>query len=147
MRNLNLIISCVEHLEFARAEIDAVHSLHSNTSFSTLNCDTCLDSYGNHDALHDMHTSSVSTNFCTSCIDLKYEIETLNKVRDDMSIKLVEHNDMSAHECVSCLVVMEVLVKMKYVHAQVVSQLEITIEELDELRARPVLFNACKNCP
>jgi hypothetical protein len=38
----------------------------------------------------------VSTISCTSCNDLKYEIHDLKQVRDDMSAKLVEHNEMSA---------------------------------------------------
>jgi hypothetical protein len=33
------------------------------------------------------------------------------------------------------------------VHAQVVSQLESTICELDELKARPSLLSACLECP
>jgi len=33
---------------------------------------------------------------CTSCIDLENEVLALKHMRDDMSAKLVEHNDMSA---------------------------------------------------
>jgi hypothetical protein len=45
-----------------------------------------------------------------------------------------------------CLVVMEDFVKLQNVYAQVASQLESTICELDELKARPSLLGACLEC-
>jgi hypothetical protein len=45
-----------------------------------------------------------------------------------------------------CLVVMEDLSKLRNVHAQVASQLESTICELDELKERPSLLGACLEC-
>jgi hypothetical protein len=39
----------------------------------------------------------VSTISCTSCNDLKHEIDDFKQVRDDMSTKLVEHNEKSAN--------------------------------------------------
>jgi hypothetical protein len=53
------------------------------------------------------------------------------------------HNDMSDKDCDFCLVVMEDLAKLRNVHAQVASQLESTICELNELKARPSLLGAC----
>jgi len=50
----------------------------------------------NHDDLHDISDIDASIIICTSCIDLRSEVEALKLVRDDMSAKLVEHNDMSA---------------------------------------------------
>jgi hypothetical protein len=55
------------------------------------NDDDCLNSCCNHDALHNLHSTS-----CTSCNDLKNEIEALKQVCDDMSAKLIEHNEMAA---------------------------------------------------
>jgi hypothetical protein len=46
-----------------------------------------------------------------------------------------------------CLVVMEDFAKLRNIHAQVASQLESTICELDELKARPSLLGACLECP
>jgi hypothetical protein len=34
---------------------------------------------------------------CTSCIDLKYEIDDFKQACDDMSAKVVEHNENSAN--------------------------------------------------
>jgi hypothetical protein len=64
---------------------------------STLNNDTCIDSNDNHDVLLDINACDVSTIYCTSCIDLKHEIDDFKQVRDDMSAKLVEHNEKSAN--------------------------------------------------
>lgn len=58
--------------------------------------DALLAPSDNHDALHDISDVDASIIICTSCIDLRSEVETLKHVRDDMSAKLVEHNDMSA---------------------------------------------------
>jgi hypothetical protein len=57
------------------------------------------------------------------------------------------HNDMSDKDCDFCLVVMEDLAKLQNVYAQVASQLESTICELDELKARPSLLGASLECP
>jgi hypothetical protein len=57
------------------------------------------------------------------------------------------HNNMSDKDCHFCLVVMEDLAKLRNVHAQVANQLESTICELDELKARPSLLGACLECP
>jgi hypothetical protein len=57
------------------------------------------------------------------------------------------HSDMSDKDCDFCPVVMEDLAKLQNVYAQVASQLESTICELDELKARPCLLGACLECP
>jgi hypothetical protein len=89
--------TCVEQLEIARAEIIEINSMHSSTCSSTLNNDTCIDSNDNHDVLVDINTCNMSTGSCTSCNDLKHEIDDLKQVRDDISAKLVEHNEKSAN--------------------------------------------------
>jgi hypothetical protein len=186
--------TCVEQLEIAIAEIIEINSFHSSTCSSTLNNDTCIDSNDNHDVLIDINASNVSTISCTSCNYLKLEIDDLKQVRDDISTKLVEHNeksanlenvvamrqncdlvdvyhennyfkakldgshidvsplkslhsDMSDKDCDFCLVVMKDLAKLWNVHAQVASQLESTICELDGLKAKPSLLDACLECP
>jgi hypothetical protein len=88
--------TCVEQLEIAMAEIIEINSMHCSTYSSTLNNDTCIDSNDNHDVLLDINTCNVSTITCASCIDLKHEIDNFKQVHDDMSIKLVEHNEESA---------------------------------------------------
>jgi hypothetical protein len=57
------------------------------------------------------------------------------------------HNDMSDNDCDFCLVVMEDHPKSQNVYAQVASQFESTICELDELKARPSLLCAYLECP
>jgi hypothetical protein len=165
--------------------------MNSSTCSSTLNNDTCIDSSDNHDVLLDINACNVSAIACASCIDLKHDINDFKQVRNDMSIKLVEHNEKSANlekvrqscdlvdachennyfkanldgshidvsppkslhndmndkDCDFCLVVMEDLAKLRNVHTQVASQLESTICELDELKARPSLLCACLKCP
>jgi hypothetical protein len=54
---------------------------------------------------------------------------------------------MNDKYCDFCLVVMEDFAKLRNVRAQVASQLESTICELDELKARPSLLGACLECP
>jgi hypothetical protein len=50
------------------------------------------------DALVDVNVDTCSCGLiCTSCIDLESEVLALKKMRDDMSTKLVEHNEMSAN--------------------------------------------------
>jgi hypothetical protein len=77
----------IEQLEIARAEIIEINSMHSSTCSSTLNNDTCIDSNDNHDVLLDINACNVSTISYTSCNDLKYEIDYLKQVCDDMSTK------------------------------------------------------------
>jgi hypothetical protein len=89
--------TCVEQLEIARAEIIEINSLHSSTCSSILYNDTCSDSNDNHDVLLGINACNVSTISCTSCNDLKNEIDYLKQVHDDMSAKLVEHNEKSAN--------------------------------------------------
>jgi len=60
------------------------------------NGDACLASIDNHDALHGISKIDASPIICTTCIDLKSEVEALKRICDDMSAKLFEHNDMSA---------------------------------------------------
>jgi hypothetical protein len=87
----------VEQLEIARAEIIEINSMHTSTCSFTLNNDTCIDSNDNHDILLHINACNVSTNSYTSCNDLKHEIDDLKQVRDDMSAKLVEHNEKSVN--------------------------------------------------
>jgi hypothetical protein len=89
--------TCVEQLEIARAEIIEINSSHSSICSSTLNKDTCIDSNDNHNVLLDINTCNVSTISCASCNDLKLEIDDFKQVRDDMNVKLVEHNEKSAN--------------------------------------------------
>jgi hypothetical protein len=89
--------TCAEQLKIARAEIIEINSMHSSTCSSTLNNDTCVDSIDNHDVLLDINACNVSTIAYVSCIDLKYEIDDFKQVRDDMNVKLVEHNEKSAN--------------------------------------------------
>jgi hypothetical protein len=89
--------TCVEQLEIARAEIIEINSMHSSTCSSTLNNNTCIDSNDNHDILLDINACNVSTIECTSCINLKHEIDDFKQVCDDMSAKLVEHDEKSAN--------------------------------------------------
>jgi hypothetical protein len=51
--------------------------MHSSTCSSTLNNDTCIDSNDNHDVLIDINACNMSTASCTSCNDLKHEIDDL----------------------------------------------------------------------
>jgi hypothetical protein len=91
---LNLDYStCVEQFEIGRAEIIEINSFHSSTYSSTLNSDTCIDSNDNYDILLDINVCNVSTISCTSCNNLKHEIDDLKQVHNDMSAKLVEHNE------------------------------------------------------
>jgi hypothetical protein len=89
--------TCVEQLEIARAKIIEINSMHSSTCSSTLNNNTCIDSNDDHDVLLDINAYNVSTIDCTSCIDLKHEIDDFKQVCDDMSVKLIEHDEKSAN--------------------------------------------------
>jgi hypothetical protein len=95
---LNLDYSTrVEQLEIARVKIIEINSIHSSTCSSTLNNDTCIDYNDNHDVLLDINACNVSTISYASCIDLKHEIDDFKQVCDDMSAKVVEHNEKSAN--------------------------------------------------
>ena len=67
--------TCVEQLEIASAEIIEINFMHSSTCSSTLNNDNCIDSNDNDDVLLDINACNASTISCTSCIDLKHEID------------------------------------------------------------------------
>jgi hypothetical protein len=54
---------------------------------------------------------------------------------------------MSDNDYLFCLVIMEDLAKLQNMYAQVVSQLESTIYELDELKTIPSLLGAYLECP
>ena len=90
--------TCVDELEHTKAKIDEISSRPcSLCSFNVID-DACLTSYVNHDAMLDVNDDVSSTGLiCTSCIDLKNEVLALKKLCDDMSAKLVEHNEMSAN--------------------------------------------------
>jgi hypothetical protein len=64
---------------------------------STLKNNNCIDSNDNDDVLLYINTCNVSTIYCASCINLKNEVDDFKQVRDDMSAKLVEHNEKSAN--------------------------------------------------
>jgi hypothetical protein len=89
--------TCVEQLEIAMAKIIEINSSHSSICSSTLNNDTCIDYNDNHSVLLDINTCNMSTISCASFNDLKHEIDNFKQVRDDMSAKLVEHNEKSAN--------------------------------------------------
>jgi hypothetical protein len=78
--------TCVEQLEIAMTEIIEINSMHSS-----------IDSNDNHDILLDINACNVSTISCASYINLKHEIDDFKQVCDDMSIKVVEHNEKSAN--------------------------------------------------
>jgi hypothetical protein len=60
--------------------------------------DACHTSCDKVDALLDVNDVACSCDFiCTSCIDLESDILALKKMREDMSAKLVEHDEMSAN--------------------------------------------------
>jgi hypothetical protein len=71
--------------------------MHSSTCSSTLSNNTCIDSNDNHDVLLDINACNVSGIDCASYIDLKHEIDDFKQVRDDMSMKLVDHDEKSAN--------------------------------------------------
>jgi hypothetical protein len=89
--------ACVDELEHARAEICDKKSMPCSKCSLLLvenACHTC----DKVDALLDVNDVAYSCDFiCTSCIDLKNEVLALKKMREDMSAKLVEHDEMSAN--------------------------------------------------
>ena len=63
-----------------------------------LDDDVCPTSCDIHDTLPDVNDDDCSCGLiCTSCIELKNEVLALKRMRDGMSAKLVEHNEMSAN--------------------------------------------------
>jgi hypothetical protein len=82
-----------------------------------------------------------------ACSENNYLKANLDGSDIDVSIYKYLHNDMSDKDCDFCFVVMEDLAKLWNVHSQVASQLESTICELDELKARPSILGACLECP
>ncbi|GJN07541.1 hypothetical protein PR202_ga25381 [Eleusine coracana subsp. coracana] len=79
-----------------------------------------------------------SREFKSKLESVEYEITLLRSklARDDIIV-----------ECECCQVVMNDLSQRESVHAQVASQLESALKELDEFKARPTLLGACQNCP
>ena len=97
INELNLThTTCVEQFEHARAQNNEIKSLSSTICSVMKSDDALLAPNGNHDALDDILDIDASIIICTSCIDLRIEVEALKQVRNDMSAKLVEHKDMSA---------------------------------------------------
>lgn len=82
--------TCVDELEHARSIISELESMPSVCSLSEVACQTSCDADSLHNDICCIHAS------CTSCIDLKNEVEALKILRDDMSAKLLKHNEMSA---------------------------------------------------
>jgi hypothetical protein len=82
-----------------------------------------------------------------ACSENNYLKANLDGSHIDVSIPKSLHNDMSDKDYDFYLVVMEDLAKLRNVHAQVASQLESTICELDELKARTSLLGACLEYP
>jgi hypothetical protein len=89
--------TCVKQFKIARVEIIEINSMHSSTCSSTLNNGNCIDSNDNDDVLLDINACNVSTISCASCIDLKLEIDDFKQACDDVSDKVVEHNEKSAN--------------------------------------------------
>ena len=90
--------TCVEQLEHARYEIYEMKSMPRTKCSLILDDDICHTSCDNHDILFDVNNDACSCGLiCTSCIDLENEVLALKRVRDDMSAKLIQHNEMSAN--------------------------------------------------
>jgi hypothetical protein len=90
--------TCVDELEHARTKIDEISSRPCSLCSLKLIDDACFTSCVNNEALLHVNNDVSSTSLiCTSCIDLKNEVLALKQMRDDMSTKLVEHNEMSAN--------------------------------------------------
>jgi chromosome segregation ATPase len=90
--------TCVDELEHARAEICELKSMPCTKCSLLLVEGACHTSCDDDNALRDVNDVACSCDFvCTSCIDLESEVLALKKMRDDMSAKLVEHDEMSAN--------------------------------------------------
>jgi hypothetical protein len=88
--------TCVDELEHARDEICDMKSMPCSKCSLLLVEDACHTSCDKVDALLDVNDVACSCDFiCTSCIDLEREVLALKKMREDMSAKLVERDDMS----------------------------------------------------
>src|SRR5579859_7298789 len=137
--------TCVEQLEHARAKIDEIESMPCSTCSLVLEEVACLTSCDNHNALLDVDDDTCSCGLiCTSCIDLENEVLVLKQMRNDMSAKLVEHDEMSAN----------LEKEIDFLHTTYVNCIE---KEMDILRNAPcgtceslkheneVLLTRCKN--
>jgi hypothetical protein len=81
------------------------------------------------------------------CHENNYFKAKLDGFYIDVSPLKFLHNDMSGKDYDFSRVVIGDLAKLRNVHARVASQLESTICELDELKARPSLLCGCLQCP
>ncbi|GJN40156.1 hypothetical protein PR202_gb29334 [Eleusine coracana subsp. coracana] len=77
--------------------------------------------------------------------ELKSKLESADFEMTSLRSKLA--CDVTVVECESCQVVMNDLSQRESVHAQVASQLESALKELDEFKARPTPLGACQKCP
>ena len=108
-RPCNSCVALNDNLDKARNEIAM---LKSNASLPCVSCESLHAEVNEHARakiceLKSMPCSKCSLVLendvgscgliCTSCIDLKNEVLALEQMRDDMSTKLVEHNEMSAN--------------------------------------------------
>ena len=90
--------TCVDELEHARAEICEMKSMPCSKCSLLIVDDACHTSCDDDNALVDVNDVACSCDFiCTTCIDLESEVLALKKMRDDMSAKLVEHDERSAN--------------------------------------------------
>jgi chromosome segregation ATPase len=90
--------TCVDELEHARAEICDMKSMPYSKCSLLLVEDACHTSCDKVDALLDVNDVACSCDFiCTLCIDLESEVLALKKMHEDMSAKLVEHDEMRAN--------------------------------------------------
>ena len=91
-------ITCVDELEHARAKICEMKSMPCSKCSLLIVDDACHTSCDDDNALVDVNDVACSCDFiCTTCIDLESEVLALKKMRDDMSAKLVEHDERSAN--------------------------------------------------
>ncbi|KAG2563540.1 hypothetical protein PVAP13_8KG327908 [Panicum virgatum] len=90
--------TCVDELEHAKAKFFEMKSMPCSMCYFILDDDVCLTSCDIHDTLPDVNVDDCSCGLiCTSCIELKNEVLALKRMRDGMSAKLVEHNEMSGN--------------------------------------------------
>jgi hypothetical protein len=88
----------VDELEHARAEICDMKSMLCRKCSLLLVEDDCHTSCDKVDALLHVNDVACSSDFiCTACIDLESEVLSLKKMREDISTKLVEHDEISAN--------------------------------------------------
>ena len=98
INKLNLTHStAVDELEHDRAKICEMKSMPCSMCSFIVDDNICSTSCDIHDTLSDVNDNDCSCDFiCTSCINLENEVLALKQMRDEMSAKLAEHNDMSA---------------------------------------------------